>query len=475
MNNQWKSINNSHIIKNILLLSASGLALKLGLSWFGRAAVNRLSDGILKRIMIDKYEENIWEFVSAATKVGLQNIVETNLRSQEGKVIRRPLGSPKKMPDFNGIMFNFAQLHHLPTSEGTPIDTTVVIGPAAKRPMIISMPIIISGMAFGYALSAQAKIALAKGTELAGTASNSGEGPLLPAERKAASRLIIQYNRGTWNRQEKVLRQGDMLEIHLGQGAAGGLGHVIDDKTIDWKIRRMMGLKWGQTGVIHANFPGITNPDHLKHLVTYLRNVSDGVPIGVKMAPGKYLEKDLEIALNAGVDVIALDGANAGSKGSPPILQDDFGLPTLYALVRAVKYLQQKGVKDRVSLIVGGGLFNPGDFLKAVALGADAVYIGSVALFAMSHTTVLKAIPFEPPPSVVWYKGRFKNKLKPRDGAKNLYKFLKSCNEEMMDGVRALGKKSIHEVSRDDMFALDPLTAEIVGIPLGYKESHPQP
>lgn len=209
--------------------------------------------------------------------------------------------------------------------------------------------------------------------------------------------------------------------------------------------------------------------DNLNHLVAYLKEITEGVPVGVKLASSKYLEKDLEIVLDAGVDYIALDGSQAGSKGTAPILQDNFGLPSLFAVVRASEYLKEQKLKGKVSLILAGGFYNPGQMLKALALGADAIYIGSIALFAMAHTETLKALPWEPPPSVVFYQGYFKHKLKVNKGAKNLNKYLRACNEEIMEGIRALGKNSLQEVSKDDLFALDAYTAEVVGIPLGYK------
>jgi glutamate synthase domain-containing protein 2 len=458
------------LLKKIFLTAAAGYAGLKGATWLGRKAVDKVADSFIHRIMVDSYSENLWEFISASRKVGLQNIVETNLRTQEGKTIKRPLGSPKKFPDFGGVIFDYAQLRRHPTDERKPIDTRVVIGPGANKPLEIDLPIMISGMAYAFALSAKAKIALAKGSSMAGTATNTGEGPFLPAERKAADKLIIQYNRGKWSKSKKILRQADMIEIHFGQGAAGGVGHYIENKEIDWKIRRKLGLGWGEKAVIHANFPGVHKPNYLKDLIRYLRDVTQGVPIGVKLAAGKYLEEDLEIAVESGVDVITLDGSKAGSKGTAPIFQDDFGLPSLFALVRADNFFKKHQLKNKVSLILSGGLVNPGDFLKAIAMGANAVYIGGIALFAMSHTQVLKSIPWEPPPEVVFYKGHFQNKFDVNKGAKNLAGFLRSCNEEIKDAVRALGKSSIHEVNKDDLFALDPITAEIAGIPLGYRE-----
>ncbi|MFZ5944683.1 MAG: FMN-binding glutamate synthase family protein [Bacillota bacterium] len=456
--------------KNFLLAAAAGVAGYYGLTWLGRKTIEIATNSFINRIMVDKYQENLYEFASASRKVGVQNIVETNLRSQEGKLLHRPLGSPKAFPGFDGIMLNFAQLHRLPTDEGKKVDTTVTIGPRAKKPLQVNMPILISGMAYGLALSDRAKIALAKGSSMAKTATNTGEGAFLPAERKAAEKLIIQYNRGSWNKSEKILKQADAIEIHIGQGAGGGTGHAIKDKDISYSVKRKLGLKWGERAIIHANLPGIKEKDYFTRLITYLKSVTDGVPVGVKFAGSKYIEKDLEIALEAEVDFIAIDGAQAGSKGTAPILQDDFGLPTLFALKRANDYLIETNSKDKVSLIMAGGFYNPGQMLKAIALGADAVYIGAIALFAMAHTQVLEALPWEPPPSVVFFQGHMKNKLNVNTGAKNLYKYLEACNQEIMEGVRALGKSSIKEVNKEDLFALDSYIAEIVEIPLGYKK-----
>ncbi|MDK2824414.1 MAG: methylamine---glutamate N-methyltransferase subunit [Clostridia bacterium] len=459
-----------NFFKKLLVATSLGITGYFGLSWLGRKTIKTATNSFINRLMVDKYQENIWEFVSASRKVGLQNIVETNLRSQEGKLIKRPLGSPRHFPGFDSIMFNFAQLHRLPTDEGLKIDTEVLIGPQAKKPLKIDIPILISGMAYGLALSSKAKIALAKGSALAGTATNTGEGPFLSAERKAAAKLILQYNRGKWNKSEKILKQADAIELYIGQGASGGTGHAISDKNIDWKIKRALGLKIGERAVIPSTFSGIKDLNYLNHLVANLKEITEGVPVGVKLAGSKYIEKDLEIVLDAGVDFIAIGGSEAGSKGSAPILQDDFGLPSLFALIRAADYLRERNCKKNVSLIMAGGFYNPGQMLKAIALGADAVYIGAIALFALSHTEVLKAIPWEPPPSIVFYKGHFNNKFNVKKGTQNLAKFLKACEEEIQEGIRALGKKSLKEVNKDDLFALDPYTSEVVGIPLGYKK-----
>lgn len=461
-NNDW--------LKKILLSSTVGVLGAAGSILLGRAVVKRTINSSLKRLMVDSYPENLWEMVSVSRKFGLQNILETNLRAQRGKIIERPFGSPRKFPNLDSIMFNFAQLNSLPTAEGILPITETVIGPQAARPLVLKIPIIIAPMAYGLSLSAKTKIALAKGSALAKTATNTGEGPFLLAERKAADKLIIQYNRGKWNKSAKILKQADAIEIYFGQGATGGIGDYIDDKDINWQVKKAMGLKRKEQGVIHASFLDMDKINKVQQMVQELRETTGGVPIGGKIAAGKYLEKDMAILVEAGVDFITVAGAEGGTKGAPPILEDDFGLPLLWALSRANQFLEKHNLKNKISLIVAGGLSSPGDYLKAIALGADGVYIGTIALFALSHTQILKALPWEPPPQLVFFQGKYANKLNVNKGAQNLYKYLKACGEEMEEGIRALGKTNIKELSREDLFALDPLTAETIGIPLGNKE-----
>lgn len=453
-------------------LGTAGLT-SLGLLLLARPLINIANDLFLKRLMTDPYHENLWEFISAGTRVGLQNIVETNLRAQEGKAISRPLGSPKNFPTTDMLMFNTAQLYKLPTPEDVPVDMSVILGPQAAKPISINMPVIISGMAFGLGLTEKAKIALATGASIAGTAINSGEGPSLVSERKAAKHYILLYDRGERNHDPHIIKQADAIEIQFGQGAIAGIGHETKYKDLEPKARKLLKLKAGQPTMTHARMPGIKNPrKDLPNLIRRLRQLTEGAPIGAKLGAGHYLEQDLEILLDAGVDFVAIDGAQAATKGAAPILQDDFGVPTVFAVDRAARYLEKQGRKGKVTLIAGGGLNTPGNFLKAIALGADIVYIGSIALFAMAHTQVLKAMPWEPPPQVVFAQSHFGNKFNTKKAAKHLAYFLKSCNEEMMEGIRALGKTSIKEVNKNDLAALDHNISQALKIPMA---SHPFP
>lgn len=456
-------------LNSALTFGAGAATGSLGLMLAGRQVAGSMVRKATKILMTDEYSENLLELYSAGMRAGLLNIGETNLRSSTGAPLLRPLGSPKKGPDFSGLMFDCAQLDILPTQLDVPIVMETVIGPKAKKPLRIDIPIIIAGMGYGWALSEKAKVALALGASAVGTATNTGMGPWLESERKAADKLIFQYNRGNWSKRPDVYRASDAIEIQLGQGAAAGSGMQMMPQFLDERLRQRFGLGPSEPLVSHARMPGVHRPEDLGKLVQSLREQSRGVPIGVKLAAGQHLEKDLHFAAQAGVDFITLDGGNGATKGSPPTLQDDFGLPTPYALVRANRWFEQQRLKGRVTLIISGGLKTPGDYLKALALGADVVAIGTMALFAITHTQVTHAIPFEPPTQAVWYNAKGIQRYDATAGGCSLAKYLRSCSEEMAFAVRALGLTSIKEVDKRYLFALEPTTAEIYGVPLGYE------
>ena len=456
-------------LKKFLLYGTGSLLGIQAARMLARALAGKSLDRTIKILMEDLFDENLWELISAGNRIGWQNIVETNLRSAEGKMISRPMGSLKNFPGLDDLVFTFSQLHNMPTPLEEKIDTTVVIGKKAKKPFVISMPIMIAPMAYGEALSKKAKIALAMGSAAAGTATNTGEGPFIQEERDAAKYLIYQYNRGDWGKTPDIISQCDAVEIQLGQGALGGVGHVLYAGKIDASLRKDFAFPKGKDAVAHSRQPGMKEPKDLASLAAKLKKIGGGIPIGVKMAAGKHLESDLRIICEAGIDFISLEGAEAATKASPPMLQDDFGVPIVFAIKRAANWLKENGYHKEVTLIAAGKIRTPGDVLKAVALGADAVYMGAVALFAMSHTQVLKALPFEPPTQIVWYGGKYANKLNVKEGAKSLSRFLRACKEELVTGIQALGKTSISEVGHEDLMALNELIAKGCNIPMVYE------
>ncbi len=444
----------------LLIVLGAGLLL-----W--RPVVNIGIDAFIKRLLKDPYPENLMEMYNVFAKVGFQNVMEADIRGSTGEPLERPFGSPRKLSEWDKLMLNPVYLSRKPVVESVAVDTKVILGPQAKRPLTIDIPILITGMAYGIGLSLNAKIALAKASDLVNTAVNTGVGPFLGEERKHTKRLIIQYNRGSWNKSEEIIRQADMIEIQLGYGALGSIPVFHKPWNLSPEFHEYLKLPPGEGLREDAVLSDAGSQAELGQLVSYLRKLTNGVPIGVKIGATHYLERELDIITAANIDFLTIDGAEAGINYGPGILADDVGLPTLPALSRTVSYLNGKGLKNKVSLIISGGLATPGHFLKALALGADAVAVGTVILMALAHTQTVKVIPWEPPTDLVYDLGKSKGKLDVDLGAKSAANFLTSCKLEIVAAMRCLGWSSLKELSVNDLCALTPELAGITGAQSG--------
>ncbi len=219
-------------------------------------------------------------------------------RARTGQPLSEPYGSTRRFLDFNELMFLPVQLSRFPLDKYEDVQTSVVIGKRAARPLQVSTPIIITGMAYGSALSKRAKIAVAKASRLAGTATNSGESGFMREERQAAAKYIVQWNRGRWSNRLEDLGQADAIEIQVGQGAEGSLGNRVKGENIREDFREHLGLEPGQDAVRPARFRNIDHPSQFKGLVDELREASGGAPVGLKFAASR-IEEDL----GAGISV----------------------------------------------------------------------------------------------------------------------------------------------------------------------------
>ncbi|HHT26319.1 MAG TPA: FMN-binding glutamate synthase family protein [Firmicutes bacterium] len=437
-------------------------------SWIGRRIADAMTDSFLHTFINERYTESLYELVSTTQKMGVTNLVETAYRAEQGKPLSRPFGSVVALSPWNQLLFNPVHLWRLPTPETETIDTTVVIGPRAAKPLKLDIPILIAGMSFGGAVSEQVKIALARAASLMGTATNSGEAGLLASERAAAKYFIGQYNRGGWLNTPEKLRQLDAVEIQLGQGAQAATPQRTQADQIGPDYRYVFELAEGQDAVIHTRLPGVDSPQDFISLVERLRRETDGMPIGLKFCATHHLEKELEIAVKAQVDFITVDGHEGGTHGGSTTLQDDVGLPTLIALTRTVRYLEQVGARSRMSIIASGGLRTPGQMLKALALGADAVYIGTAAIMALVSEQMSKTVPFEPPTELVFYSGKLKEKFDIEAGVRNLTGYLRSAMTDIEHVVLTLGKRSVSELDRSDLVSLDRDLAWICGVDYAF-------
>lgn len=451
------------LMLNIIML-IGGIALFL--SW--KSIVKKITASFGKSILNDKYGENIAELLPGFGRMGVQVVIENALRAARPDVLIRPLGSNKKFPTFEKITFIPAQTTPFPLDKDEDVDVSVTIGPKATKPLKIDIPLIVSGMGFGIGLSEKVKIALAVASAQVGTATNSGEGGFLPEERDAAKYYILQFGKTSWAKEDDTIKKADAIEIKLGQGAIAGIGSVIKAAEISGKACQVMGVSENVDAIMYETFVEDQTLNDLKELVDDLRKTSGGVPIGVKIMAGGKLEEDIDNLLEIGVDFITIDGAQAATHGAPPVTQDDFGIPTVHAVVRAVTHLEKRKQKGKISLIVSGGFATPGDCLKALALGADAVALGSAILYAMTHDQTLLALPWEPPTTVVWYDGKYADQFDVQKGTEAAANFLTSSTEEIKLAIRAVGKKALAEVTKSDLVSYDELIAKKAGIPFTF-------
>lgn len=455
-----------------LLAVAVGIAVILLLAPLVGVLMRSMAARFLNTLVSDFYGQNLFSLVNVMRRLGPQTFGETMLRAtSKGRPISRPMGSPLHFSPWDRLLFTPAQLGPAPLRAAEGVDLSVTIGPAAKRPLKVSIPLLVTGMSYGGALTEKAKVALARAANRSGTATNTGEA-YVPAERREAKLLIMQYHRGTWpnspQQHPQLLAAADAIEIQIGQGAQAGAPMRTRAQNVDRQMRRLYGLEPGQDALIDGRFQSVESASDLRELIAKLHDEFP-VPVGVKLAAAHTLERDLDRILPADPDFICFDGAEGGTHGGPIILQDDFGLPTLHAIARADRHLREAGKRAQVSLIAAGGLHTPGHCLKAIALGADACYVGTTLMLAFASDQAMRAVPFEPPYALFLEQGSLKRQFSLERAADRASDFLRSSAAELELGLRALGKRSLAELSRTDMIALDPFVARLTGcaLPLG--------
>jgi glutamate synthase domain-containing protein 2 len=371
-----------------------------------------------------------------------------HLMAETGLSIDEPMRSRQAVLAWNNILIKGAQLFKLPLNADEIIETTTIIGPSAKQPLIINSPIIISHMSFG-ALSRETKIALAQGAAAIKTATCSGEGGILDDELNAAYKYIFEYVPNKYSVTDNYLQQVDAVEIKLGQSAKPGMGGHLPGAKVTAEIATIRGKQVGEEITSPAHFPDIKTPEDLKQCVNELRQRTAGKPIGIKLAAG-HIEQDLEIALAAQPDFITLDGHPGATGSAPKFVKDNTSIPTIYALYRARKYFNEHNITD-VSLIITGGLRISADFAKALALGADAVAIASAALIACGCQQYRICNSGKCPIGITTQDPELRKRLKIEKSAQRLENFLRVSNEELKSFARLTGNDNIHKLTVNDL------------------------
>lgn len=365
-----------------------------------------------------------------------------------GESIIEPMRTTKNVISWDDLLILGAQLAKIPKNKEDPVNTRTIIGPSAKQPLVIETPIYITHMSFG-ALSKEVKIALAKGSAAAKTAMCSGEGGILEESRGNAYKYIFEYVPNQYSVTDENLKSVDAIELKIGQSAKPGMGGHLPAEKVTKDIAEIRGFPEGTDIVSPAHFDDILNQEDLKKKIDWLRKKSEGRPIGVKIAAG-HIEEDLEIVLYAKPDFITIDGRPGATAASPKFVKDSTSVPTIYALHRARNFLDEKGASD-VSLIITGGLRISSDFAKALALGANAIAIGTAALMAAACQQYRLCDTGGCPVGVTTQDPELRKRLKIDISASKLENFLRVSTEELKDFARLTGANDVHHLTIEDI------------------------
>lgn len=377
-----------------------------------------------------------------------------------GKSAIEAMGTQMRMPDWDDILVLGAQLNPLPLDEHAPVSLKTVIGKHAQKPMVLDMPVYISHMSFG-ALSRETKIALARGSAAVKTAMCSGEGGILPEEKESAYKYIFEYVPNRYSATDENLRTSDAIEIKIGQGTKPGMGGHLPGGKVTPEIAAIRNKPLGQDVISPSRFPGIDTKEDLKGLVEQLRSRSQGRPVGIKIAAGR-IEKDLEYCVFAGPDFITIDGRGGATGASPSIIRDSTSVPTIYALYRARRYLDQVG--SDIDLVITGGLRVSSDFAKAIAMGATAVAVASAAMVAAACQQYRICGTGMCPVGVATQDPELRARLHVEAAAKRVANYLGCSAEELKTFARITGHEDIHQLSVEDLCTISREISEHTNI-----------
>ena len=355
------------------------------------------------------------------------------------------------MPNWDDILILGAQLNPQPLESNVEVTTQTIIGKNAKKPLIIESPIYITHMSFG-ALSREAKIALAKGSSAIKTAQCSGEGGILKEEFENAYKYIFEFVPNKYSLTDENLKNSDAIEIKIGQSTKPGLGGQLQGEKVTKEIAEIRGKKLGEDIHSPATIPGISSKEDLKDLIDYLRKKSEGRPIGLKFAAGR-IEDDLEHVLYAKPDFITIDGRGGSTGASPKLIRDSTSVPTIYALSRARKFLDEHG--SDIDLTITGGLRVSSDFAKALAMGANAVAVGTGAMIAAACQQYKICDTGDCPVGIATQDEELRKRLKIDASSKRVENYLKVSTEELKTFARITGHSDVHDLNINDLCTIN--------------------
>ena len=395
----------------------------------------------------------------------------------------RGYGAKRTLPHFDDLLFLGASMSRYPL-EGyrERCGTDVVLGARhAKRPVELRIPVTVAGMSFG-SLSAQAKEALGRGASIAGTSTTTGDGGMTPEERQHSQTLVYQYLPSRYGMNPDDLRAADAIEVVVGQGAKPGGGGMLLGQKVNERVAAMRTLPPGIDQRSASRHPDWTGPDDLEIKILELREITDWQkPIYLKIGASRPYY-DTALAAKAGADVVVLDGMQGGTAATQTVFIEHVGLPILAAIRPAVQALQDLGLHRTVQLVVSGGVRHGADVAKALALGADAVSIGTAALAALgdndpAHEAEYAALGTRAGAYDAWHEGTdpagittqdpaLAARLDPVLGGRRLANYLAVLTLEAQAIARACGKSHLRHLEPEDLVALTVEAAAMARVPL---------
>ncbi len=401
-------------------------------------------EGKIRPIGLDKNEK----------VAGIQKLAES------GKSENSAMRTLRTFPNFETIVFKGAQLYKMPLNVEVQVNTKTVIGKKAKQPLELSMPFYVSHMSFG-ALSREAKIALAKGTSLVGTAMCSGEGGMLPEARKAATKYIYELGTAAFSHVDRVMMQADAVELKIGQGVKPGLGGHLPAHKVTGEIAKIRGLKPGQASVSPGRLAGVDDLKDLQEKVAHIKEITNGKPVGIKFASG-HIEEDLEFALKAEPDFITIDCRGGATGSSPKFLKDNVGIPPLFVIRRARNYLDK--VKSKVTFCVTGGFRDSSDIAKALALGADAVALATASMIAIGCIQAKVCHTGTCPVGIATQNEQLRELFDEKKALTQFKNFYTATNNELMIFARTNGVNDVHQLDVSDLVTDSKLVSDFTNI-----------
>ncbi len=375
------------------------------------------------------------------------------------------MGVPRRsLPTWDDLQFVVGQLHTLPLLDDEPVGSDLVIGPSANKPLRLDIPLFVSDMSFG-ALSEEAKVALARGAELAGTGICSGEGGMLPEEQASNSRYFYELASARFGFSWDKVQRTQAFHFKSGQGAKTGTGGHLPGDKVRGKIATVRGLPEGQAAISPARFPEWTSVTQFRDFAAEVREKTGGIPVGFKLS-AQHIEKDIDAALEVGVDYIILDGRGGGTGAAPLIFRDNISVPTIPALARARRHLDRSDAAD-TTLIITGGLRHPADFAKAMALGADGVAVSNAAIQAIGCVGMRACHTNNCPVGIATQKPHLRARLPVDIAAERLARFFSAAVELMTVLARAAGHRHLNQLTIDDLTTYKTDMAQLTGVAYG--------